>query len=122
MCLNTDNIDQVPYNKSRTRWKVLMTVSTTHLLESPVVDMFWTIGKTYYAECKERYAYIEDVGFHVMITRDEARELAAHWNEVDSTRRHVVVKIEVSDFVAAGMFCDWRTETWTTCKVVEIAR
>jgi len=87
--------------------------------------MSWEIGRVYTAKTgKGNFAGTgaSDIGFHVFTTRKAAREMASYWNDMYPTQKHIVVKVEVSDFVAAGTFRDHSTETWKKCNIVEIAR
>ena len=135
MCLDTAGIEQTPFKNSKVRWKVMVKNKSTGEIESPVVHvMKWRVGQTYIAERAKVGAVprgYHDIGFHVFPNRESARKLRSYWESMYSTASssdftHIVVKVEVSMFIAAGVFetCQdsYLTETWQRCKMVEIAR
>lgn len=89
--------------------------------------MSWNVGQTYKARARKEYADKVDVGFHVFVTRSTARDVCDYWQSCFAKpgKRYVVVKVEISGFVAAGYFTpytnDTKSETWKKCKIVKVS-
>lgn len=122
MCLDaaynekTDEYDyrKKPYNTSKFRWKMLIADAEQKELISPFQDDVWKVGKNYKAENANGDP---DRGFHVFTTKTAAANLARDEYGYEGC---VVVKVQVSGFIAGGQYGDVPCETWKNAKIVEV--
>ncbi len=115
MCLS--NIRRKPYNKSNIRWKVVFKNGDGHF-QAPF--RLFHYNKTTYNTCL--YDGVMDYsqyGFHVCVTRKDARRLATHLG----AGFNIVKKVRAKDFIRSGMFqygqLFIRSETWKQFKFIK---
>ncbi len=114
MCLS--NIQRKPYNKSNIRWKVVFKNRDGNF-EGPF--RIFNYDKTKYNTCL--YDGVMDYsqyGFHVCVTRKDARRLAKYLG----VGFNIVKKIRVKNFIRSGMFLcgplSINSETWKQFKFI----
>ena len=122
MCLTiTPRRDHtVPYNNRKIRWKYALCNLQTKERTAPHAGMVYAPkGKWMVATndfCNILYGNPSyNVGFHVLITRQSARDCSFNICGVGAER---VIKVEVDGFIAAGMFGGHKTETWKRMRIL----
>lgn len=117
MCLDLRHKSFEPYNQSKFRWKIVAKFKDEKYHE----DYQLYRGNRYnprgqWNEAQGNESNRETFGFHVYVTRKDAR------SEADSMRKCGilrVVKVEVEGFLASGHFDGIRAETWRRMKILE---
>jgi hypothetical protein len=116
MCLEPrkENSDK-PYNESKFRWKIASRY-IDKLISSYRGYIYknnqWMIAKGN----PNGSLSSRDIGFHVFITRDDARNYKKSRSWMDEC---VVIKVEVREFNTSGHFKGYRSETWKKMKVLK---
>ena len=109
-----------PYNKSCIRWKTAEQSRHYH----PDGSFTRTGFQSPYRNTKvnmrgwnKAHVIDDQTGFHVFITRDDARNEAKQW------RNTVILKIKVDGFLNSGIFVGaggaLRSETWRRYRVIK---
>ena len=113
MCLTIENNQDGPWNKKPYRWKVYRKYKSG-ILYSPYTYMKWSKNWNH-AKYDKSYANIyksraSQYGFHVFLTRKEARQFAGC--------DEVVRKVKVSGHLESGYYCSKFCETWKKLKII----
>jgi hypothetical protein len=124
MCLTiiSGKDHKTPYNNKKIRWKyVFRGLAKKGEYTAPHAGMeyaakgIWmhatdAFRDTFHGD--PRY----DIGFHVLITRESARQCSGSGLYTCGNER--VVKVEVDGFIASGMFGGHKTETWKRMRLI----
>lgn len=118
MCLTNVKSSKKPYNNKNIRWKVVEKLDDGRL-SSIFKPTIWSPGAIKVARKREAGPPY-DTGFHVFVTREDARRYRNERTLNNDYGNWVVIKIAVSGFVAAGEWEEYgRSETWTKAKLIE---
>ena len=117
MCLKRANTDK-PYNKSNIRWKVLYKrITDGSLVSDNAYNCVWKYGKKNTATCYPGLTTesVYDIGFHVFVSRMDARDFK--YNNPHLT----VVEVKVEGFIARGYLnsTNYRNETWKFATLIK---
>lgn len=119
MCLILRNENKKPWNNSKVRWKIFEKFDST--LCSPYYiyyyyKNYWNVDKkTIYVGMNIDHNF----GFHVCVTRKEARKMKKH---SFASKIYVIKKVLVDDFIASGYNSNIQTqrdETWSKLKIID---
>lgn len=129
MCLDCRTLSRIPFNKSRTRWKVLI-YDSANVLHSPFhSSKTWKVGVRYKAKLSSDVSSLNDPdhGFHTLLTKNAAVEAMSQIQRdrfLTSLGKMVLVKVEVAGFNASGtwdfMAALLQSETWRSAKIVQV--
>ena len=125
MCLIHERSE--PHNKSNVRYKFLEVKDGKYYSPSFFSNgKEWLVGKTRKAQVSNNPP-LDAQGFHVYVTREDARGAANDWKKRNEFQ-YVVVKLIVNHFVSGGTIsaCDSysdgkRGEVWKHATVVEVS-
>jgi hypothetical protein len=123
MCLTLRHaLGDVPYNKTKFRWKFMVYNKKTNKLTAPYVGGRYAYPEKKWMRATHNSTFdfkpdLHDVGFHVFVTKRDAQ---ARLNKSRfSDYGGILVKVEVDEFIASGTFGGRRSETWKKMRVVE---
>jgi hypothetical protein len=115
MCLRlrTENSNK-PYNESKIRWKVAERANG-NLVAPYAYTIYdktqWMVAKNNSDKFWDFFRHT-DIGFHVFVTRKDARNFRTALNS------GTVIRVEVDGLVASGYFGDRRSETWNRMRIL----
>lgn len=113
MCLNLRDQSYSPYNSRKIRWKIARISNGWYA--APYRAMLYKRGVNIVPERREVYWDREHQGFHVFLSRADARKFK---KKAFNSKDYSVIKVKVGDFLASGEFCGFRSETWNEMTIL----
>ena len=124
MCLHLRDKHEVPYNKNKTRWKVVksrVNKAGRECYRGPYTNVQYSKVGVWMRSTRD-YSYYQpnptDIGFHVFVTKRAAEDRAKCFYDDAGKANGKVVKVEVDGFVASGTYGINRSETWQRMKIL----
>ncbi len=117
MCLTLRDrsLENTPYNDKTVRWKVVMQ-SKNGSFSAPYVGDEYNKSAYCWNLYRETGFGAEYNGFHVFVTRQEARNHVKKYGAVDGL---IIKKIKVDGFLKSGQYNEYRSETWKKFKFLK---
>lgn len=125
MCITNAKTDK-PYNDFTIRWKVMFkSRNIPNWYTSMAAGTIWRVGVEQQSTDSSnlRANSDADIGFHVFVTREDARWYRKSQINCD-LYIPVIVKMKVRQFIARGFanYSSTRCETWKYATVIEEVR
>ncbi len=113
MSLTLRKVDNgVPYNDTNIRWKRVALMLPSRKIRSFYFNQLWKLGVNHVSHTKWTHGLgVWNGGFHVYVNKPDTQ---------DDCEDTLLIKVQVSGFIASGHFGTLESETWRRAKMVAI--